>query len=1652
MTRHFSLTKIMINIMYMSLIMFIPRAHAEPTNLGLIQLGDVAREFTASLSSSSLNILNNYEETLTLLISFFALIFSIKIFTQTYTNNSYLERGDILSYRSLIDIVISDSARAEVASPLNVAIGFTIETMIYLILYYLCPPLFIIHPLIVFLFTRGDRIKFLLPTPSFIILCQFYYLTCSPSSYGYRGKLAFIGEKIRSILLVLDDIWYWALKTQAVADWFSATSKYGLNHTVYLTSLYGLIYDMKMTPSKVACIAANMASHFSLHMDGGLLKIIQSPFAQANYENDLFDSAFSFLGIKFSNLKKMGELDVLGTKALTRFQAIKQAVRRFIIQNYLHRSPSEYDLQYLYPEWHANFENLSRLSSLTDTQIAGYAVAYNRTRTEMNSYWSILKDLSTTEAPKEMAPQYAVYKELAREMNQRMKGISPAFTEIRQEPVCVVLTGLSDTGKTTNFCKAISKALLREKDFSYYNNVYFPCKSSQYWTGYSPETSHVVVIDDAAPLKMPEIPTDLASNPYAIFMDLCNTCNVTLDQAAISDKGMKFKSELILVSNNAEVDTKSFATPAALLNRLFQVEVLPKPEFMNMEDVKFVPLGGDNKFYIDGVPTTPTTREYYFNNTNHLQDKQQNRMLNVNKAKYIKHVQQAEALDVDEFERSVAIMDYCVFRVKKGKFPAYFTSGGRKLKEGDFLDARTLLTLLDQEYKRLKDSFDLESSKCAATQDKIDMQEFIDSLRRPDKLEPISLQSTMSDFISYAGKELNQFQERYQIETYQLIKIAAFIAAVFMFFVAIYRFLNRAKENDSKDESVEELFSAFDVPVAQANTADYEKWKKAKAAAYKVKKFNQSKTTAKWKMPKGQGATSSSSIKAVHTNFEKEIAIATDLIDCDYEQFFEYPPMEEEPDVMLQYASAQHNQDFRQKYMTKGAILVFQPKREKPMFKAIAIREHMMMIPHHMTPYLKYGFEIQTMTSSRLLIKPEEWSVLGHKDDKCIIQLKRLPFSFPNFLNNFVSEKDLPDVINCQPQLLMPGFIKEHLVMMVASMASAQYKVETFQYIKPGTAEHDQENEDYWISLPRYLYYSCTNAAGYCGSPVVGTTGPFAGKIIGMHIAGDYKMSYATITSKEDILSMIPQAQGLSDYKSEPAIPLPQCRESSLKKSRFFDGVADEFGVEKFPPICKKYKDEAGEVVEPCQSKLDAFHDLEAGLIDKDVDRIVRSELTLEAKEPGPPLTDDETIFGYKRLNGMDMSTAIGYFLTVNDTRTKIAGEGKRKQYFPHRSYDGRIITPSGWNMVQAEIKKRLELLKIGVLKTEYIASPKTNEALKPGKGVRLFYVGDVITLFMVRQYFGDLLSDVMANNVDNEMAIGINPYSFDWKRIIIRLTSMEGANYNDGDVSGMEYNMYFPEVKDSIIKATMAFYRRCDAEDNIIRENLVKSLFNCRVIWDNWFHDGMTFNPSGHPLTTYFNCMVIRYWKRYTFYTIQLETHGSLIEFQYAKYNRLIVMGDDSVEAIHRDIKDWYLPGEAAKVAGRFGIVMTTATKDTDFKPKTSLQECDFLKRKFDVSDVGTPIPKLDKISIQTSLMYVKGRHSTEARNSCVDAALCEAYYHGEDYFFQIRDCIVQIKKRKRLNDLIVHHYDYYAQRQAEAYCGTAPDMSLYATYSDFF
>jgi hypothetical protein len=198
-----------------------------------------------------------------------------------------------------------------------------------------------------------------------------------------------------------------------------------------------------------------------------------------------------------------------------------------------------------------------------------------------------------------------------------------------------------------------------------------------------------------------------------------------------------------------------------------------------------------------------------------------------------------------------------------------------------------------------------------------------------------------------------------------------------------------------------------------------------------------------------------------------------------------------------------------------------------------------------------------------------------------------------------------------------------------------------------------------------------------------------------------------------------------------------------------------------------------------------------------------------------------------------------------------------------------------------------------------------------------------------------------------------------------------------------------------------------------------------------------MNYNPSGHPMTALLNSYVIRWWKRYTYYALMKKNLNSLICGSYSKYNKLIVLGDDSIEGSHPHVHEWYTPEASAAICSEFGIVMTNAQKTTEWKDKWNLEECDFLRRKFDLDEDGIPLPVLDKTSIETTLFYCRGRNTVDSRQSVCDSVLMEAHYHGEEYFERVRRVFTETKKWKKLSSLEIKTFRWFQIQRYEMFHG---------------
>ena len=1587
----------------------------------------------------------------------FGSMYNRKLARQVYAHSLHCYETNKYGSYSVLDILMPNPRPQRFINKF-IFLGFIVETSFYVSICYLTPLMPLLLVMGVALLTNRFH-KIILPNPTAIIIMQMYYF-CTGCGCRYKAQLAVIGESLcnyNTIFLQLTPV---ARRFNQVNTIFSQFKQGTLRDFVYVFSFIQLAKQVKLRDmSNIVYIVANLGAYFNITFNNILGEVMNIPFAQSDdYEDTMWNAAFNFLGGSVRIFEKFSRADQAAGKVYVRYTQLLRVARKFFVKHFLDRELTDYDFEYLHPEWYASYHNMIEFSKLTDDQLTGYEVTWMRLEKELLDYFEILRTLDETDVQVTFKSQYLTYTKVMNTMLKRKESLSPAFTDIRQKPTSIVFTGMSDTGKSTNLCKAMAHGLLRDTDFNWMENVYFPCKSSEYWTGYSPLSSTVVMFDDIDPLKNSEIPSSKDEVAWLPTLDMVNTIPMVLNQASIALKGMKFFSKVLVCSNNAEIDTTSFKCPTSIENRHIQIEAIPINDILNFNTKAARDLSeqieGPHREYGPKFRHTSTTGAFYHAPKNQRDSIVNERGVTVNIERMKQWVNKCESIK-DERKRNIAIMSYCKYRVCKGMIPAYFKINGQKLREGDIIDAECLFNMCDEDFKKNKAAYEKLTSERPDSQEGRDMKEFVAKLKnhKPDK--PLSYEADIMEIFSKVKVEVIKFVEHYTLPQDKLLKLFAFIAVILGLYLAVSRYMSGAKNDES--DSIEEFMNEFGIPYSQAGGD--EGYDPSKARNRRTRRPLTNKHGRGWTMNRLPAAQGTALSKMFHTKTDGVIDYGDInlMTNEDYDRFCTYPDFDDQDsDLMLQFTNVQANIEFRTKYVTKSSFVVYVPGIDRPVCKALGIYEKNVLVPHHMIPYLVRGFKLVNPYRQTIVVKPNEFSEIGSKFDVAGVNIPKLPYYFPDIRGNLLHENQLDDIVSAQPQLYVPHMIKETYTLCIASLARAFYKVANFEYLKPNSTftELVEDPANHTLSIPQYIYYSCTNAPGYCGSILVGTAGSFSGKILGFHIAGGGNLSYATIVTKESIAEIFgAQAQGLTDFRTEPAKYVPISTQSQLKKSKFADEVVRFFPQEKFAPRTSPYWEE-GELIFPEQSKLDQFRTLEAGLLNPDVIRIVENDIRWDAGTPLPLLTDMETIKGWGRMKAMDLTTGLGYYLRTTDRREKITDATGRKAYFPHTTHDGRWVTPPGFpSIVVPEITRREEILRIGLITTDYIACPKTNEALKIGKDIRLFYSGDVITQFMVRKYFGTFMSETMDGNVDNEMCVGINAYNFDWKRVIKKLTSKQGSRKIDKDVKGMEYNMYYPETKESVIECIMGFYLHFDKEENIIRRNLLRSLFNCEVIWQGYFHKGFDFNPSGHPMTTLFNCIVLRWWTRYIFYEIMLEDFGSLVAAKYSEECDLVTFGDDSVEAVGTRVQKWYTPERFAEVGDRYGVTFTTASKDRNWIFTTNLTDCNFIKRCFEETEHGIPIPRLEKTSIQTSLLFVKGKHSPEARQSTVDAALLEAHFWGREYFNRIRGCILQAKKRKRLFDLDVKYYEYFSQMRAEMYMqDDLPETITEHTYSEFF
>lgn len=403
-------------------------------------------------------------------------------------------------------------------------------------------------------------------------------------------------------------------------------------------------------------------------------------------------------------------------------------------------------------------------------------------------------------------------------------------------------------------------------------------------------------------------------------------------------------------------------------------------------------------------------------------------------------------------------------------------------------------------------------------------------------------------------------------------------------------------------------------------------------------------------------------------------------------------------------------------------------------------------------------------------------------------------------------------------------------------------------------------------------------------------------------------------------------------------------------------------------------------------------------------------------------LTVKQAIEGYSPLHipSMDLSTGLGEPFTQHNITTK-------QLFNPEKSPSGKALKYGLKYHVDDLFLEELEAVTDSYENGTELPSYPVNDTLKDEcrdklrvdlHKTRLFDAGPKTHMLVKKRYLGHLVSDIEQGRLNSDILVGINVHSVEWTRVYEQLTQFceedkEGFICGDFERWDKSLRLLFSDHIARYLAKLMHYDKqRTLVVHKIIRSAMLAVHFNPKGIYR--VREGQT---SGDYLTSIFNSIYNSVIHRLAFNWLCPD-----FKWQFNKYVRLFVYGDDSIAAVHKEIRHLYNMKTLSKYfLEALGMVYTSPTKGDINSAFLKLSDTSFLKRKFGKLFYGNSIyivAQLDKESIHNSILYATKKKTLdeqwEALCSTCDMYLLEYLKYGENQFNAARRII-----RKEMNNL---------------------------------
>jgi hypothetical protein len=328
---------------------------------------------------------------------------------------------------------------------------------------------------------------------------------------------------------------------------------------------------------------------------------------------------------------------------------------------------------------------------------------------------------------------------------------------------------------------------------------------------------------------------------------------------------------------------------------------------------------------------------------------------------------------------------------------------------------------------------------------------------------------------------------------------------------------------------------------------------------------------------------------------------------------------------------------------------------------------------------------------------------------------------------------------------------------------------------------------------------------------------------------------------------------------------------------------------------------------------------------------------------------------------------------------------------------------------------------------------PITHEKLRKQK-CRIFNSGPAAFIALERQFFLwciPLFSGPLRHKFG--MAIGANCYGNDWKVLYDHITRHGTGRLIAGDYSKFDKRMS-AQMMCAAFNVLLRIMRDNGwSESDIcvargIATDICYPISNCfgTII------ETEGSNPSGHSLTTVINGMVNIMYIMIASMIIEEERGVECIDYSnFLDYCSILTYGDDNCMSCRYK---WLNHVNISNALAKYGIIYTTADKESEIVPFIEVSQLDFLKRKFVIGlhgkgTVGCPLAEESIIKMLTVVTYNGNITFDHQCAEVISAANREYFQYGKercDKEFEFLNSLVdKYELRPYLNDGKLLKYD---------------------------